>query len=230
MVGGKGDALFWYTDAHAKQLIKVTKDSDKASVTYLTFAASAVAPGTNDDLFLAEFGKAIYRVIPDQSSPTRWQAAPVDILFLDPDKNVWTSEGSALAKLSPAEGVKTIDLGNSVATGLCVGPDKALWFTDGFSDQLVRVNFDGSLSGTVNLPTTSSPGRIITGPDKALWFTEGGRLKIGRYDPSAGEPVHYPLPTADARPYALAIGPDNNIWFTEDSRKVGRLIPDPIVP
>jgi virginiamycin B lyase len=230
LVGGKGDALFWYTDAQAKQLIKVTKESDKASVTYLGFTASAAVRGANDELFLAEWGKAIYRVVPEQPSPLQWQASPTDVLVVDPDNHVWTSQGSALAKLTPGEGVKIFDLGSSYAGGLCMGPDMALWFSDGFADQLVRVGLDGRLLGTINLPTTTGPARIITGPDKALWFAEQGKLKIGRFDPKTGELTHYPLPTSGVMPRALTVGSDKNIWFTEADRKVGRLIPDPIVP
>jgi len=232
MVAGKGDSLFWYTTTQSKQLIKVTGDSDKASVTYLPFSASAVALGTNDELFLAEFGKAIYRVIPEQQSPTSWKASPIDVLVLNPaDNSVWTSQGSGLAQLKPSVGVKNVELAaTSYASGMCVGPDMALWFSDGFADQLVQVSFDGKLANPVNLPTTTQPGQIITGPDKALWFVEQGKLKIGRFNPKTGELTHYPLPTSGARPGALTLGRDNNIWFTEENLKVGRLIPDPIVP
>jgi len=228
VVAGRGDALFWYTEAQGKKLVKVTKSLEKVSVAYLPFTASALALGANDEVFAAEAGKAIYRIIPDQASPTRWQASPTDVLAVSPGNNVWTSEGVTLAKLVPADGVKHFDLSApSIADGLCVGPDMGLWFTDGAAHQLGRLEFDGRMSYLINLPTNTGPGRIITGPDKALWFAEVGMLKIGRFQPNR-EPTHYPLPTP-AAPYALTVGPDGNIWFTSANRKVSRLIPDPIV-
>lgn len=230
LVAGRDDALIWYTEAGGKNLIKVTRDSDRASVTFLGFVASAIALGKKDELFLAEEGKAIYRAVPEQTPPTRWQASPTDVIVMSPDNNVWTSQGPMLARLTPSVGVKNFELSEpSYASGLCVGPDMALWISDGFAHQLLRVGLDGRLSSPINLPTNTQPGQIITGPDNALWFAEGGMVKIGRFNPKTGDLDHFPIPSNSA-PNSLTVGADGNIWFSEWERKVGRLIPDAVVP
>jgi virginiamycin B lyase len=227
LVGGTGDTILWYTDTAAKTLVRVAKDKQK-SATGLGFAASALAPGPDGEMFLSEFGKAFYWVQPSESTTTRWDSSPTDAIVVTPDNNVWFSQGSALSQLIPGAGVTDFVLSDTAyASGLCVGADSGLWFSDGFASQLVRVSLDGVVSRSINLPTGTSPGRIITGPDGAFWFAETGTSMIGRVT-LQGEITHYPLPTPNGLPLSLTVGPDDNIWFTEPTaHKVGRLIPDP---
>jgi len=228
LVGGAGDALLWYTDSGSKTLVKLSKDR-KRTLTPLGFEAAALALGADDEVFLTEFNRGIYRVLANQPAPTRWESRATDAIVVSPDNQVWVSEGSALARLIPGLGLTSFPLSESAyASSLCLGPDSGLWFSDGPASQLVRMNFDGSWSRTINLPTGTSPARIITGPDGALWFAEAGTQMIGRVT-LKGEITHYPLPTPNSMPDALTVGPDDNIWFTERfSHKVGRLIPDPL--
>lgn len=224
LIGGAGNTVLWYTDAHAKALVELTAAQQKL-VTPLGFEASALALAANGDIFLTEFGKAVYRLNQDQTSLTRWESSPTDAIVSSPDNDVWFSQGSALTRLVPTTGVTDFLLSDTAyASGLCVGSDSGLWFSDGFANQLVRMSWDGTLSRTINLPTGTAPGRIITGPDGAFWFAETGTNKIGRVSLS-GEVTHYPLPTPNTLPYALTVGPDGNIWFTAGEH-VGRLILD----
>lgn len=227
LAGGTGDAVVWYTGSHVKTLVKVRRDRSEET-TALGFDASALAQAENGDLFLTEFGEAVYRLRAGETTPTRWEASPTDVIVVTPDRNVWFSEGSALGQLVPDAGLNDFSLGESAyASGVCVGPDSGLWFSDGFAHQLTHVSLEGTSSRTINLPTGTSPGHIIVGPDGALWFTETGTNMLGRVTLN-GQVTHYPLPTPDGLPYALAAGSDGNIWFTTlISRKVGRLIPDP---
>ncbi len=226
LAGGAGDAVVWYTSAEAKTLVKVDRSGTQVD-TALGFEASAIALTRSGDIFLSEFGQAVYRLPPDRSAPARWKASPTDVMVVSGDDAVWFSEGASLGRLTPDRDLDNFSLGDTAyASGLCAGPDSGLWFSDGFNHQLVRVSADGTLSRTVNLPTGTSPGQIITGPDGALWFTETGTSMLGRVALD-GEITHYPLPTPNGLPRALVVGSDGNIWFTApESRKVGRLIPD----
>jgi virginiamycin B lyase len=228
LLGGADDAVVWYTSPQEKTLVEVDRDH-RQTATALGFEASALAFGNSGDLFLTEFGKAVYRVRPTQSAPTRWSSSPTDVIVVSPDDHVWFSQGSALGQLLPDGGLNDFLLGDTAyASGLCLGPDSGLWFSDGFAHQLVRVSLDGTLSRILNLPTGTSPGRLIVGPDGALWFTETGTNRLGRVSLD-GEITSYPLPTPGGLPHALVVGSDGNIWFTTlASRKVGRLIPDPV--
>lgn len=227
LVGGTGDAILWYSDAGKKALVKVTRDQQKVPFE-LGFPMSALALGAHDDLFVTELGKAVYRVQPGQTT-WRWPASPTDAIVVTPENDVWFSQGAGVAQLNPAADVKSFPLGdNAYASGLCVGPDAGLWFSDGFASQLVRVTWDGLVTRTINLRSGTAPGRLITGPDGAFWFVESGVSKIGRVT-LRGEITDYPLPTPDSLPHALTVGADGNIWFTQLlSHKVGRLIPDPV--
>jgi len=226
LIPGTHDAVLWYTDAGTRSLIKMTESDPKASVTMLGFVPTAIALGANDDIFISEWGKAIYRLLPNQT-PKRWTASPMDSLVVTPDGNAWASEGTALAKLVPADGVKRVTLADtSNAAGLTVTSD-ALWYSDSLTDQLVRVSFDGQNVQPFNVQTRSAPTRLILGPDNALWFVEWSAQKIGRFDLKSGEVTHYSLPTQYGEPSGLTVGPDGNIWFTEvTANKVGRLIVD----
>jgi virginiamycin B lyase len=69
--------------------------------------------------------------------------------------------------------------------GITLGPDDALWFTDGASDMVGRITTAGLITNEIPLTQSStearrSPGEITSGPDGALWFTETGVDKIGR--------------------------------------------------
>ena len=54
------------------------------------------------------------------------------------------------------------------------GPDGALWITDSYNSQILRMTTKGVYT---SFPIASSPPeRITTGPDKALWFTFYGGI------------------------------------------------------
>jgi virginiamycin B lyase len=64
---------------------------------------------------------------------------------------------------------------------ITVGPDGALWFTDGAENAIGRITTNGAITeyGT-GITSGSYPNGIATGPDGALWFTEANSGKVGR--------------------------------------------------
>ena len=112
---------------------------------------------------------------------------------------------------SPAEG------------GIVVGPDSALWFTEGFGNKIGRLTTDGLLT-EYPIPTAeSNPIGITVGPDGALWFVERAGNKIGRIT-TTSTIVEYPIPTSDSFPNGITVGPDGALWFTElRGDKLGRI-------
>jgi len=224
LVGGRDEALVWYTDARAKTLNRVTQVSQLAFE--LKFTATAVVLGEGDLLWLTEAGQALYQFRPYVSS-TPYAVTPSHALAIGPDKNVWFPTGGAIARQIPGEEAQYFSTGANLADELCTGPDSALWFTDGRRHQIGRMDMSGK-SQAFDLPFGSTPTRIIAGPDGALWFIAEGGDKIGRIT-VGGVVTQYPIPTSGGLPYALTVGADRNIWFTERlSGKIGRLIPDPL--
>lgn len=107
---------------------------------------------------------------------------------------------------------------------IVAGPDGALWITDGYNEQIVRMTLQGAFT---NYPLTTpsrfaSPFSITVGPDRALWFTAtyAGGNAIGRIT-TGGRIKFYPL---SAQTYDIAAGSDGALWFTEyDADRIGRI-------
>lgn len=224
LVGGRDDALLWYTDAGAKTLTRMTQTSH---VTFdLKFTATAITLGEGDLLWLAEAGQALYQVRP-YVSVTPFALSPSNAVIVGPDNNVWFPTLSLIAQLIPDQEPKYFQISPSIADDLCAGPDGALWFADSRRHQIGRMDLSGNTK-RFDLPYGSGPSRIIAGPDGALWFIAQSGDKIGRITVDGSSITQYPIPTTGGLPWALTVGGDRNLWFTEkDSGKVSRLIPDP---
>jgi len=101
---------------------------------------------------------------------------------------------------------------------ITAGPDGALWITDYYNSQIVRMTTDGAFS-TFSLKT--EPLGITVGPDKALWFTEYSA--IGRIT-TKGSVTIYPAGELDDD---ITAGPDGALWFTElTGNAIGRITTD----
>jgi virginiamycin B lyase len=120
-------------------------------------------------------------------------------------------------------------------TGLTVGPDNELWFTESGGNKVARFSVSKhEVTAEVPLASGSQPWDITKGPpgDYAVWFTERGGNKIARFSVLDLDVFHYPpeefpVPTANSEPAGIAVGPDHHIWFTEANpsappSKIGR--------
>ncbi|MGC9992058.1 MAG: virginiamycin B lyase [Candidatus Cybelea sp.] len=98
---------------------------------------------------------------------------------------------------------------------IAAGPDGALWITDYYNSQIVRMTTDGTFS---TFPLNTEPLGITAGPDKALWFTEYSA--IGRIT-TKGKITIYPVGGLDDD---ITAGPDGALWFTElNGNAIGRI-------
>jgi virginiamycin B lyase len=110
-------------------------------------------------------------------------------------------------------GGKTSD--GSDLIDLAEGADGALWVTDEYNSQILRVTTGGSFTA---YPLSESPWYITQGPDKALWFTETG--DIGRIT-TQGVTSTYAV---NGSSWGIAVGSDKALWFTEpDTDTIGRI-------
>jgi virginiamycin B lyase len=225
LVTGTGGMILWYDDFFAKTVTGISPDL-KRTVFPLKFSPSGLGLGEGGELWLTEADKAVHRFEPRDSSDKTWAARPVSGIVVGPDENMWFAQSSSIGRLTVAGVREDFPITDGVADDVCAGPDGALWYTDGWLDQIGHMTVEGKLIRTWDLPKSSQPVRIIVGPDAALWFTEQGTGKIGRITVE-GVVTHYPPPTSVSGPYGITVGPDHNIWFTERwSGKIGRLIPD----
>jgi streptogramin lyase len=126
-----------------------------------------------------------------------------------------------------------IPTANSLPTGIALGPDGNLWFTETNANQIGRITPAGVVTEfPVDPAQVFSPIAITAGPDGNLWFagfTGGGdNPKIGRMT-TTGAYTAFPVASA-GDPGAIAAGPDGNVWFTEyAANKIARITPAGVV-
>jgi len=95
-------------------------------------------------------------------------------------------------------------------TGIVVGPDGALWFTEQAGNNIGRVSTAGVVTEYPIPTANSAPTGITAGSDGALWFTEMAGDKIGRIT-TAGAITEYSGFTGN--PTGITAGPDGALWF-----------------
>jgi streptogramin lyase len=104
--------------------------------------------------------------------------------------------------------------GGSQPTGITIGPDGNLWFTEINANKIGRITPSGTVS-EFTVPTANSlPTNIAVGADGNLWFTEQGANKIGRITTAGVFTGEFAAP---GQPRDLTTGPDGNLWFTQSS-------------
>ncbi len=109
-------------------------------------------------------------------------------------------------------------------TGITAGPDGALWVTDQFNRQILRLLTSGRYRG-FPLSHFATPAGITEGPDGALWFTAGfdSTAEIGRITTSGQITTYDVGEGADG----ITTGPDGALWFCETSiDTIGRITTD----
>ena len=111
--------------------------------------------------------------------------------------------------------------GPGFASNITVGPDNALWFTDGLNPRIGRITTTGEITMYQIRPNNYCCGvyGIAQGPDGALWFTDPYMGEVGRIT-TTGTISEFSLPasttwsaTMDFSPEIVA-GPDGAMWFT----------------
>ncbi|HEX4863778.1 MAG TPA: SMP-30/gluconolactonase/LRE family protein, partial [Acidimicrobiales bacterium] len=113
-----------------------------------------------------------------------------------------------------------IPTATSEPTGVAVGPDGSIWFTEWDGNKIGKLTPSGTIL-EFSLPTPKSqPVAITKGPDDNLWFVEKQGGKVGRITP-AGSITEFPAGNAQG----IVAGPDGNLWFTLLSGGIGRITP-----
>jgi virginiamycin B lyase len=104
--------------------------------------------------------------------------------------------------------------------GITTGPDDALWLTDAYNFEVLRLDLKGNYT-RFPVGGFGRPVNIVTGPDKALWFTNqvGSASEVVRMT-TKGTMTPY---TVGGAPIDIAVGSDHALWFTDFSGQVGRI-------
>lgn len=107
---------------------------------------------------------------------------------------------------------------------ISAGPDGALWITDSYNEQILRMTTDGTYTG-FPVPGYASPEGIVAGPDRALWFaiySQNGA--IGRITTKGRMTTYSSGLSPGGGEMGIASGPDQALWFTEfTGSRIGRI-------
>ena len=151
-----------------------------------------------------------------------------------PDGSLWVTdtidqdfgENAVVQIATSGKARNTFYYGGIVSEGadfmdIAAGSDGALWITDSYNDQILRMTTSGTYTG-YSLRNINPLG-IVPGPDKALWFTaQGGKAgsEIGRIT-TAGKITQY---RASGGVYGITVGPDKALWYAEETGNgIGRI-------
>ena len=121
---------------------------------------------------------------------------------------------SPASAATPAFSVFDLPTSPSRPSGIAVGADGNLWFTESASNNIGRITPTGTLT-EFTIPTANADAeRIVSGLDGNLWFTETGVGQIGRITP-AGVITEFAANTP--HPYGITNGgpSDSRIYYTD---------------
>jgi virginiamycin B lyase len=139
-----------------------------------------------------------------------------------PDGNLWVTQQTLNSTLVSNQVYRVTPQGNVTAftvgsgpTWICVGPDKALWFTERGANAIGRLTTGGKYK---EFPTNfkyGEPSGIALGPDGALWFTDfNGRFGIGRITTKGKIHFYSDASINFLEMRQIAAGPDGAMWFS----------------
>ncbi len=232
------DGNLWFTLAQAGGGIGRLEGS--SSVTLFSDPGGSftqgITTGPDGALWFAESNGTVGRSTTD-GIVTHFKVAPSDAelegIVTGPDHNLWVTQyvvgGSRFSdrviRVTTSGKFKSFKVGSSPygsgPDAICVGPDKALWFTEADDNALGRLTTNGKYE---EFPTGNEyvqPSGIATGPDGALWFTDfSGIAGVGRMTIS-GKVKFYAVPGSFPQLVEITAGPDRNMWFTSKSGPSG---------
>jgi streptogramin lyase len=156
-----------------------------------------------------------------------------------PEGDLWTTEDidqdygeCAVVQVAPSGARLNVFYYGGVTSegasfaGIAEGSDGALWITDEYNEQILRMTTDGTYTSYPLRSGASFPQGIAAGPDGALWFvgSHDNAPAVGRITTSGKFTFFSSGITSGAYLQNIAVGPDGAMWFTEPTNnKVGRI-------
>jgi len=137
------------------------------------------------------------------------------------DGSIWYAAQLAneIGHLDPATGqIKEYKLNPQTGPhSLVEDNDGNIWFTGNFAGLIGKLDpKTGSVTEyKIPAPGAKDPHTIIKDNAGTLWFTAQVANKVGRIDPKTGEIKIVTPPTANARPYGMAVNSKNVVYFVE---------------
>jgi len=162
---------------------------------------------------------------PTQTSIMQWPlptpgSRPHDPMVAHDGKIWWTGQlANKLGVLDPQTGqMKEYPVNPQTGPhGLVEDKDGNVWFTGNFAGLIGKLD---PRSGQVkeyplHVPRARDPHTIVIDHDGIVWFSVQNGNFVGRLDPATGDIKLAQPPTANARPYGMAVNSKNQVFFVE---------------
>jgi virginiamycin B lyase len=184
-----------------------------------------------------EKGKPAGMVIPGPAkiSFKWWQAPTSGSRLHDPlaasDGSLWYTGqlANVLGRVDPKTGeIREFPLKtpHSGPHGLVEDHDGNIWYTGNTGSLIGRLDPKTGAVTEYAIPEAGDPHTLIFDNNGVLWFTMQVANRIGRLDPKTGEIKLLTPPTANARPYGMALNSKGIVFFVEfGANKVGSIDP-----
>ena len=184
-----------------------------------------------------EKGKPAGAVIagPAKVSFKEWQAPTPGSRPHDPlaakDGSLWYTGQMAnvLGRVDPKTGeIREFPLktAHSGPHGLKEDNDGNIWYTGNTGSLIGKLDPKTGAVTEYKTPEPGDPHTLIFDNGGILWFTMQNANRIGRLDPKTGEIKLLTPPTANARPYGMALNSKGTVFFVEFGiNKVGSVDP-----
>jgi virginiamycin B lyase len=245
--GPQGDNELWFTDQQNARIGRINSQgifdtSYPVPTPYASLGDITAGPDGNM-WFLENTVHQIGRVTPDgqiTEFPVNTGGMSLTHIVSGPDGALWftgieVSGQATVGRITTDGHVTTFQLPGAEnfhsPSGITVGPDNALWMTEPYGNEIVRMTTTGQVHEfTTGISPGAFPVNITTGPDGNLWFTEPGINSVGRITPQGSVTEFTVGIQPNAALDAITTGPDGALWFTEDgnhiANRIGRITTD----
>jgi virginiamycin B lyase len=223
-IGSDGNA--WFTEQGSNKIARMNPDN---SITEFATGVSVgapfdITPGPDGSLWSTVQHSTLLNITASGSITTA--AVPafggdtyspyMQGLVVDSNGTAWFGDdqnNSIVQRTSSGTLTKhAIPTANAMPTGLTVGPDGRIWFTEYTAPKVGAIDPSTGTMTEYSMPTGSYPFDIVSACGN-LWISEKGTNNIGMMTTS-GTLTEYAAGTYNNQPARLAVGPDGNVWFT----------------
>ena len=110
-----------------------------------------------------------------------------------------------------------IPTASSHPSGITLGIDGNIWFTETAVSKMGQLNTAGQISESVTPTRKSGPTGVASGagPNLNVWFTETAIGRVAQITITGPPYTEFTLPNPAAKPLAITLGSDGNMWCTD---------------
>jgi virginiamycin B lyase len=168
-----------------------------------------------------------FRVPTPNSSPKEiTQGSDGNFWFTESHVNPPQGENHNVARITPGGAITEFLVCQfCFPNDIVQGPGGILYFTKS-DPALGRITTAGEVLPDVVVPNSLANGNGIAAAGNVVFFAAFNTNSIWRYNAATDSFTEFPVPTAGAVPYDVAIAADGSVWFTEfGADQLGRLNP-----